>query len=122
MARRRVVDVLLVLAVFVFTVGMLNGGREWSDHAARDADALGVLLAAATALPLLLRRSEPVAAFALSGLASSLISALDYPPGPPLGIPEGLPLGAPEGRALALPVGAPEGAPLGIPEAPPVGA
>ena len=85
MNRRRVVDVLLVLAVFVFTVGMLNGGREWSDHAARDLDALGVVLAAATALPLLLRRTEPVAAFALSGLASALIAALDYPPGPPLG-------------------------------------
>ena len=85
MDRRRVVDVLLVLAVFVVTVGMLNGGREWSDHGARHLDALGVVLAAATALPLLLRRSEPVAAFALSGLASSLIAALDYPPGPPLG-------------------------------------
>ena len=85
MARRRVVDVLLVLAVFVFTVGMLSGGREWNDHAARGLDALGVGLAAATALPLLLRRRDPVAAFALSGLASAVISALDYPPGPPLG-------------------------------------
>jgi signal transduction histidine kinase len=84
MARRRVVDVLLVLAVFVLTVGML-GGRDWNDHAGRDLDALGVVLAAATALPLLLRRSTPVAAFALSGLASSLIAALDYPPGPPIG-------------------------------------
>ncbi len=85
MARRRVVDVLLVLAVFAFTVGMLSGGREWNDHAARGLDALGVALAAATALPLLLRRRDPVAAFALSGLASAVISALDYPPGPPLG-------------------------------------
>jgi signal transduction histidine kinase len=83
MDRRRVVDVLLVLAVFVLTVGMLGGGR-W-DHGGRELDALGVVLAAATALPLLLRRSEPLLAFALSALASAAISALDYPPGPPLG-------------------------------------
>jgi signal transduction histidine kinase len=84
MARRRVVDVLLVLAVFVLTVGTLHGGR-WDDQAGRELDALGVVLAAATALPLLLRRRAPVAAFALSGVASALIAALDYPPGPPLG-------------------------------------
>jgi len=85
MSRRRVVDVVLVLAIFAVTVGMLGGGREWSDHATRTRDALGVVLAAATALPLLLRRREPVAAFALSALPSALISALGYPPGPPVG-------------------------------------
>jgi signal transduction histidine kinase len=83
--RQRVIDVVIVVAVFVFTVGMLGGDREWSDEAARTRDWLGVVLAAATALPLLLRRREPVAAFALSALPSSLISVLGYPPGPPLG-------------------------------------
>ena len=76
---------LLVLAVFLFTAGMLGGDREWADEATRSGDALGVLLAAATALPLLLRRREPVAAFALSALPSALIAGLGYPPGPPLG-------------------------------------
>jgi signal transduction histidine kinase len=80
-----VIDVVLVLAVFVFTVGMLGGDRDWGEHATRTRDALGVALAAATALPLLLRRREPVAAFALSALPSALISGLGYPPGPPLG-------------------------------------
>jgi signal transduction histidine kinase len=83
--RQRVIDVAIVLAVFVFTAGMLGGDREWGNEAARTRDWLGVALAAATALPLLLRRRQPVAAFALSALPSSLITALGYPPGPPLG-------------------------------------
>jgi signal transduction histidine kinase len=83
--RRRVVDVLIVVAVFAFTAGALGGERGWAEDATRTRDAVGVVLAAATALPLLLRRRAPVAAFALSALPSALISALGYPPGPPLG-------------------------------------
>ena len=85
MDRRRVADALIVLVVFGVTVGMLGGGRDGDDDATRTRDGLGVWLAAATALPLLLRRRAPVAAFALSALPSALISALGYPAGPPLG-------------------------------------
>jgi signal transduction histidine kinase len=83
--RRRVVDVLIVLVVFGFTAGTLGGDRGWAEDATRTRDVLGVFLAAATALPLLLRRRAPVAAFALSAPPSALISALGYPSGPPLG-------------------------------------
>jgi len=83
--RRRVVDVLIVLVVFGFTAGALGGERGWAEDATRTRDALGVFLAAATALPLLLRRRAPVAAFALSALPTALIGALGYPSGPPLG-------------------------------------
>src|SRR5829696_3338132 len=84
-SRRRALDVLLVAFVFVATTGMLGAERDWAGEAARTRDALGVGLAAATAVPLLLRRRSPVAAFALSALPSALIAALGYPPGPPLG-------------------------------------
>ena len=78
-------DVLVVLAVFAVTVGMLGGGDEpWHDGA-RTRDALGVVLAAASAAPLFFRRRAPLGAFAASALPSALINGLGYPPGPPLG-------------------------------------
>jgi signal transduction histidine kinase len=80
------VDIAIPLAVFALTVALIaapevtDSGRE-----GRDLDALAVLLAALTALPLVLRRRAPLAAFMLSTAASSVLFALDYPPGPPIG-------------------------------------
>jgi signal transduction histidine kinase len=83
--RRRLIDAAIVIVVFFFTAGMLGGEGERAHEATRTRDALGLCLAVATALPLLLRRRTPVGAFALSALPSALISGLGYPPGPPLG-------------------------------------
>lgn len=85
MGRARIVDVVLVLAVFFFTLGMLGDERGPAHDAERTRDGLGVVLAAASALPLLVRRRDALGAFALSGLASVLINALGYPAGAPLG-------------------------------------
>jgi signal transduction histidine kinase len=79
-------DIAIPLAVFALTVALIaapeatDSGRE-----GRDLDALAVLLAGLTALPLLLRRRSPLATFMLSTAASSVLFALDYPPGPPIG-------------------------------------
>jgi signal transduction histidine kinase len=79
-------DIAIPLAVFALTVALIaapeatDSGRE-----GRDLDALAVLLAALTALPLGLRRRAPLAGFMLSTAASSVLFALDYPPGPPIG-------------------------------------
>ena len=86
MRRQRLIDIAIPLAVFALTVGIIaapeatDSGREGSDL-----DALAVVLAALSALPLVLRRRTPLTAFVLSTSASSVLFALDYPPGPPIG-------------------------------------
>jgi signal transduction histidine kinase len=86
MRRDRLLDVGIPLAVFTLTLALVvapeatDSGRD-----GRDFDALAVLLAALTAAPLGLRRRVPLLAFTLSTLASTLLFALDYPPGPPVG-------------------------------------
>jgi signal transduction histidine kinase len=86
MRRQRLVDAAIVLVVFALTVGLIaapeatDSGRE-----GRDLDALAVVLAAASALTLLLRHRTPLGAFVLSTTASSFLFGLEYPPGPPIG-------------------------------------
>jgi signal transduction histidine kinase len=80
------IDIAIPLAVFLLTVALIaapeatDSGRE-----GRNLDALSIVLAALTALPLLARRRAPLLAFMLSTAASSALFALDYPPGPPVG-------------------------------------
>jgi signal transduction histidine kinase len=81
--KQLVVDVAIVVAVLWLSIGML--ARDEADHAARGLDALGVALAALSALPLLARRRAPLAVFAVTAGASVVLSALGYPPGPPIG-------------------------------------
>jgi signal transduction histidine kinase len=85
MHRERAIDIGIALGVFVLTVATLASGGVSSDEEARSLDALGVLLAACTALPLLARRSAPLAAFAVAAAASIAINLLEYPAGPPIG-------------------------------------
>ncbi|HET8652250.1 MAG TPA: histidine kinase [Gaiellaceae bacterium] len=86
MRRERLIDVAIPLVVFVLTL-LLMGLPEATDSGrdGRSLDALGIVLAAATALPLLAVRRRPLLAFMLSTTASAAIFALDYPPGPPIG-------------------------------------
>jgi signal transduction histidine kinase len=85
MSRQRAIDVGLALGVFVLTLLLLSSGGVSSDEESRSLDLLGVLLAAFASLPLVARRQAPLAVFAASATATVALSALDYPPGPPLG-------------------------------------
>jgi signal transduction histidine kinase len=84
-ARRVAVDVAVAAAAFLLTLGATAGDRGGEPDAGRDPDALAVVLIVASTLPLLARRRAPLGVFALTAAASSLLFALDYPPGPPLG-------------------------------------
>jgi signal transduction histidine kinase len=85
MSRRRLIDIAIPLAVFVLTVALIAAPEDADGGHGRSLDALSIVLAALTALPLLARRSAPLAAFMLSTAASTVLFALDYPPGPPVG-------------------------------------
>jgi signal transduction histidine kinase len=80
----RALDVLIALAAFAFTVGFM-ALPEQRDSVDRDLDALGVVLAAAATLPLVLHRRAPLAVFVFVTLASALMVGVGYPPGPPVG-------------------------------------
>ena len=86
MRRDRLLDFGIPVAVFVLTLALIAAPEATdSGRDGRNLDALAFLLAAATAAPLVLRRSAPLLAFTLSTLASTLLFAADYPPGPPIG-------------------------------------
>jgi signal transduction histidine kinase len=85
MRKERAIDIGIALGVFALTVATLAGGGVSSDEDARSLDALGVLLAALASLPLLARRTAPLAAFAAAATASAAINVLEYPAGPPIG-------------------------------------
>jgi signal transduction histidine kinase len=86
MRRERILDIAIPLVVFGLTVALIAAPEATeSGHEGRRLDALAVVLAALSALPLVLRRRSPLLAFALSTAASAMLFALDYPPGPPIG-------------------------------------
>jgi signal transduction histidine kinase len=84
MSRERAIDIGIAFAAFVLTVLMLAGGGPSSDEDARSLDLVGVLLSALSALPLLVRRHAPLAAFAAAALATATLAGLGFPPGPPI--------------------------------------
>jgi signal transduction histidine kinase len=86
MGRRRelLVDVGIAAVAFALSLAML-ASRGGSEPDARDLDPLGVLLAALASLPLVARRREPLAVFAVTAAASAVLNGLGYPPGLPLG-------------------------------------
>jgi signal transduction histidine kinase len=85
LARREfALDAAIAAVVFGLSLALL-AARGDSAADARDLDVLGVLLAALASLPLVARRRAPLAVFALTAAASSVLNGLGYPPGPPLG-------------------------------------
>src|SRR5215211_85385 len=85
MRKERAIDVGIALGVFALTVATLSSGGVSGDEEARNLDGLGVVLAALSSLPLLARRTSPLAAFAAAASASAVINSLGYAPGPPIG-------------------------------------
>jgi signal transduction histidine kinase len=79
------IDIAIPLAVFALTVALIAAPEDTDARHGRSLDAPSIVLAALTALPLLARRSAPLVAFMLSTAASTVLFALDYPPGPPVG-------------------------------------
>jgi signal transduction histidine kinase len=85
MRRQRLIDVGVALAAFAGTVALMFVPESDEAHRGRDADALGVLLAALASLPLLARRRAPIPVFVFVVAASALLFGLGYPEGPPIG-------------------------------------
>jgi signal transduction histidine kinase len=79
------VDVVVAIAAFAIQTALLFGGGFGGHEHAHGADAAGVALAAASALPLVVWRRSPLAVFAITAVASTALNAIGYPPGPPLG-------------------------------------
>jgi signal transduction histidine kinase len=78
--RIRPVDIVVTLIVTALAVVLLFAhGFGEPEPGVRDADALGVVLVLAATLPLLVRRSAPWAAFALSATAIFPLHLLEYP-------------------------------------------
>src|SRR3954453_22326498 len=76
-------DVAVALAAFGLTLLLLGVGG--TSDSTRDLDALGVVLAAAASLPLVARRRDSLAVFAVTTLASATLTAVGYAVGPPFG-------------------------------------
>ena len=83
--RRWAIDAGIAVAAFLLTLGAMKGDERGPSHEGAELDGLGLLLVALSTLPLLGRRRVPLAVFAFTAAASSLLFALDYPDGPPLG-------------------------------------
>jgi signal transduction histidine kinase len=77
------IDLGLTALTFAATVIMLGSGEFEDDP--RDIDALGVVLAALTALPLLGRRRWPLVVFPLIWIPTVILYAMGYSLGPPIG-------------------------------------
>ena len=75
-------DAAVAAAVFAGTLGLL---AVRGDADTRSLDAVGVIVAAFASLPLVARRSAPLAVFVVTAAASAALNGLGYPPGPPLG-------------------------------------
>jgi signal transduction histidine kinase len=84
-ARHWLLDGVIALAAFGATVMLLSHGLGSSGHVRHHLDALGLLLAAASSLPLLVWRRSPLAVFVVAGVASAASMARGYPGGPPVG-------------------------------------
>jgi len=70
-----VLDTAIAAVVFALSVAVL-AGRGDSEADARDLDALGVLLAGLASAPLVARRRETLAVFALTAAASATLTGL----------------------------------------------
>lgn len=78
----RLADAALAVAAFAVTLGLLAVGGP---DAPRSLGGPEVLLAALASLPLIARRSSPLAVFVVTGLATVALRAIAEPAGPPVG-------------------------------------
>ncbi len=77
----------IAVAAFLLTVAVLAaGGFGTPDPSSRDLDALGVLLAAASTLPLLAMRFAPGTVYVIVGVADLVLLHLWYPVDLPFGL------------------------------------
>lgn len=102
MRRQLWIDFGIAAAAFAGTIAlMLLPESDEASHETRDPDALGILLAALSSLPLVARRRAPLVVFVACAVASSVLFLLGYPEGPPIGPTVALyfvALSRPEGR------------------------
>jgi signal transduction histidine kinase len=84
-ARHWLLDGAIALAAFGATVSLLSHGLGSSGNVRHHLDALGLLFAAASSLPLLVWRRSPLAVFVVASAASAASMARGYPGGPPVG-------------------------------------
>jgi signal transduction histidine kinase len=84
-ARHWLLDGAIALAAFGATVALLAHGLGSSGKVTHHLDALGMLLAASSAFPLIVWRRAPLAVFVVTTAASALSMARGYPGGPPVG-------------------------------------
>jgi signal transduction histidine kinase len=82
-SRKFLVDALIAVAVFAFSLAAIGRGRF--DDDAQGLDALAVMLVALTALPLVARRVSPLLIFSVVTAATAVLYELDYGLGPPVG-------------------------------------
>jgi signal transduction histidine kinase len=86
MRKQLLIDVGVAVAAFAGTLALMFVPESDEGHeAARDPDALGVVLAALASFPLLARRRAPLWVFVFVAAASSVLFLLGYPEGPPVG-------------------------------------
>ncbi len=78
-------DAGIALAIFAGTLGLLAMGEGDFGHRGGGSAPFEVLLAAAASLPLVARRSSPLAVFVVTALATAGLAAIAEPAGPPLG-------------------------------------
>jgi signal transduction histidine kinase len=81
----RLVDAAIAAGAFALTLALMAAGGANPDTDARDLDALGVALAAASTFPLLAWRRAPLAVFVVTAAASAVLNAVGYIGGPPFG-------------------------------------
>src|SRR5918999_4335063 len=85
MRRQLLIDVGVAVAAFAGTLALMFVPESDEAHQPRDADALGVMLAALASVPLVARRRAPILVFVFVVAASALLFGLGYPEGPPIG-------------------------------------
>jgi signal transduction histidine kinase len=82
-SRKFLVDALIAVVVFAFSLAAIGRGRF--DDDGQGLDALAVVLVALTALPLVARRVATLLIFAVVTAATAILYDLDYGLGPPVG-------------------------------------
>jgi signal transduction histidine kinase len=78
-------DAAIAAVAFALSLVLLGVGDTDLGDRDNDVDPLGVALSALASLPLLWRRSAPLAVFVFTGLAGSVLNLVSAPAGPPVG-------------------------------------